>query len=172
MGSSFFRRAAGTFALLTALSGCAGGPAPVNTDSTSAAAAAVPLPRIDSTEWRCVRLVDAGGRQVDVTDRPPTLRIEPEGRASGFAGVNRYFADVTFGSVTSPPEPLRFGPVGATRMAGPPERMALEGAFTAMLGTVRSARVMSAPGGPLLVLTSERGDCAFFERMAGADPSR
>lgn len=112
-----------------------------------------------------MRLVDAGGRHVDVTDRPPTLRIEPEGRASGFAGVNRYFADVTFGSVTVPPEPLRFGPVGATRMAGPPNRMALEEAFTSMLGTVRSARVMSAPGGPLLVLASERGDCAFFERI-------
>jgi hypothetical protein len=50
-------------------------------------------------------------------------------------------------------------------MAGPPERMALEEAFTSMLGTVRSARVMSAPGGPLLFLTSERGDCAFFERI-------
>jgi heat shock protein HslJ len=168
MGSPFFRRAAGTFALLTALFGCAGGPASVKTGSTSAAAHAESLPRIDSTEWRCVRLVDAGGRHVDVTDRPPTLRIEPEGRASGFAGVNRYFADVTFFSVTHPPEPLRFGPVGATRMAGPPERMALEEAFTSMLGTVRSARVMSAPGGPLLVLASERGDCAFFERI-GAD---
>ncbi|MBU3683204.1 MAG: META domain-containing protein, partial [Phycisphaerales bacterium] len=123
--------AGGALALLTLLSGCSGGPAPAATGGTSAALQATPLPRIDSTEWRCVRLVDAGGRQVDVTDRPPTLRIEPEGRASGFAGVNRYFADVTFGSVTSPPEPLRFGPVGATRMAGPPERMALEGAFTA-----------------------------------------
>jgi len=172
MESSFLRRAAGTFALLTIFSGCSAGPAPAATGGTSAAAHAEPLPRIDSTEWRCVRLVDAGGRQVDVTDRPPTLRIEPEGRASGFAGVNRYFADVTFSSVTSPPEPLRFGPVGATRMAGPPERMALEEAFTSMLGTVRSARVTSAPGGPLLVLTSERGDCAFFERMAGEDPSR
>ena len=159
-------------AFLALAVGCAGGPAPAATAGTSAAAQAVSLPRIDSTEWRCVRLVDAGGTQVDVTDRPPTLRIEPDGRASGFAGVNRYFADVTFSSVTAPPEPLRFGPVGATRMAGPPERMALEEAFTAMLGTVRSARVMSAPGGPMLVLASERGDCAFFERMAGEDPSR
>ena len=167
MEGSLSRLAAGAFALLTALFGCAGGPTSLKTGSTSAAAHAESLPRIDSTEWRCVRLVDAGRKHVDVTDRPPTLRIEPEGRASGFAGVNRYFADVTFGSVTVPPEPLRFGPVGATRMAGPPERMALEEAFTSMLGTVRSARVMSAPGGPLLVLTSEWGDCAWFERERG-----
>ena len=111
MGCVVIRSVLGAFALLTLLSGCAGEPAPVTTGSTSAAAHAESLPRIDSTEWRCVRLVDAGGRHVDVTDRPPTLRIEPEGRASGFAGVNRYFADVTFGSVTVPPEPLRFGPV-------------------------------------------------------------
>jgi heat shock protein HslJ len=63
--------------------------------------------------------------------------------------------------------PLRFGPVGATRMAGPPERMALEEAFTSMLGTVRSASVAAGPRGAMLTLRNERGDCARFEPAGG-----
>jgi heat shock protein HslJ len=80
--------------------------------------------------------------------------------------VNRYFASATFGNARTQPEPLRFGPVGATRMAGPPERMALEHAFTAMLESVRFSQVKSGATGPLLVLSSERGEVARFEPIA------
>jgi hypothetical protein len=34
------------------------------------------LPRIDSTEWRCVRLVDAGRMYVDVTNRHSDTRTD------------------------------------------------------------------------------------------------
>ena len=106
----------------------------------------------------------ADGTPVSVTDQPPSLLISAEGRASGFAGVNRYFAEATVGNAINHANvPLRFGPVGATRMAGPPERMALEQAFTSMLGGVRSAAIASGPRGAVLTLRNERGDCARFE---------
>ena len=122
------------------------------------------LPGIDRTEWTCVELIGIDGKPVAVTDQPPSLFISAEGRASGFAGVNRYFAEATIGNAINYANvPLRFGPVGATRMAGPPERMALEDAFTSMLGGVRSAAIASGPRGALLTLRNERGDCARFE---------
>ncbi len=135
--------------------------------------AAVALPRIDAVEWRCIELRSADGAPVPVSDRAPTLRIGADWRASGFAGVNRYFTEATIDSTPGPDAPLRFGPVGATRMAGPPERMELERAFTEMLGSVRSARIAAEPSGPVLTLRNERGTCARFvpeppdERGAG-----
>lgn len=134
-------------------------------------ATGVALPRIDAVEWRCTELIGPGGAKVDVTDRPPSLRIGADGRASGFAGVNRYFAEAKPGNAIAQPEPLRFGPVGATRMAGPPERMELERAFTAMLEGVRSFSVGAGPRGPVLTLNDERGPCARFE-PAEADAGR
>ena len=122
------------------------------------------LPGIDRTEWTCVELTGADGKPIAVTDQPPSLFISAEGRASGFAGVNRYFAEATVGNAINYDNvPLRFGPVGATQMAGPPERMALEDAFTSMLGGVRSAAIASSPRGAVLTLRNERGDCARFE---------
>lgn len=122
------------------------------------------LPGIDRTEWTCVEPTGADGKPIAVTDQPPSLFISAEGRASGFAGVNRYFAKATVGNAINYDNvPLRFGPVDATRMAGPPERMALEDAFTSMLGGVRSAVIASGPRGAVLTLRNERGDCARFE---------
>lgn len=137
--------------------------APAPTAPGGGTTAAVAMPSIDRTAWTCIELLGADGRPVAVTDRPPTLLIGADGRASGFAGVNRFFAEAEIGnSITAATAPLRFGPVGATRMAGPPERMALEEAFTAMLGSVRSAAVMNEARGPVLTLSNERGACARF----------
>lgn len=124
------------------------------------------LPRIDAVTWRCVKLVDPSGNPVELSGRPPTLRISAEGKASGFAGVNRYFADATFGNSSNGSLPLRFGPVGATRMAGPPERAAIESAFVAMLDAVRSSRITASGSEPMLVMQSEKGDCAWFSPQA------
>jgi heat shock protein HslJ len=160
---------ASSIVLATVLTACGttgGGP--------NAAAPAAPraLPRIDAVEWRCTELTGPGGAKVDVTDRPPSLRIGSDGRATGFAGVNRFFAEATFGNaIAGTPEPLRFGPIGATRMAGPPERMELERAFTAMVEGVRSAAVSAGPGGPILTLSGDAGPCARFE-PSGPDAER
>ena len=135
-------------------------------------AAARPLPTITGTEWRCAEIVDANGSLVAVTGKPPTLLISADAKVSGFAGVNRYFSTATLASVMAPPIPLEFGPIGATRMAGPPDRMELETAFTLMLSRVRFAQVVGAAaagtGGDAasadaaLVLSGDAGVLARF----------
>jgi len=135
-------------------------------------AAALPLPNITGTQWRCTEIADADGSLVPVTGEPPTLLIAADAKVSGFAGVNRYFSTATFASVMRPPIPLKFGPVGATRMAGPPDRMELETAFTSMLARVRFAQVVGAAaagtgGGAAsadaaLVLSGDAGVLARF----------
>lgn len=126
------------------------------------------MPGLTDTEWRCIELFDANGVPLDTTRNPPTLRIARDGRASGFAGVNRYGCDASIGNSISLRMRLAFGPVMTTRMAGPPERMALEQAFTAMLGTVRESDVsIGADGATTLVLRNERGVCARFAAGSG-----
>ena len=114
------------------------------------------LPSLTGTEWNCIELIGPDGTPVPVTDRPPTISIAADGKVSGFAGVNRFFTEATFGNTTTAVTPVKFGPVGATRMAGPPERMQLEGAFTSMLDRARSAQVVAGRGAaarPTLVLS-------------------
>ena len=57
-------------------------------------------------------------------------------------------------------------------MAGPPERMALEQAYTAMLESVRFAVVTGESRGPMLTLRDERGDCARFVLAPATDKSK
>ena len=160
---------AATAVIVVTLASCASSPDPrpaASDPRPAAQGSGTPtlLPGIDRTEWTCVQLTGADGKPIAVTDQPPSLFISAEGRASGFAGVNRYFAEATVGNAINYDNvPLRFGPVGATRMAGPPERMALEDAFTSMLGGVRSAAIASGPRGAVLTLRNERGDCSRFE---------
>ena len=138
--------------------------------ATPTTAAAAPMPGLTDTDWRCIELFDANGAPVDITGDPPTLRIAADGRASGFAGVNRYGCDARIGNAISARMPLSFGPVMATRMAGPPERMRLEQAFTAMLGTVRESDIEVGSGGSAaLVLRTDRAVCARF--AAGSAPA-
>ena len=133
---------------------------------------AVPLPSITGTQWSCTEVADATGSLVAVTGEPPTLLIGADAKVSGFAGVNRYFSTAAFASVMAPPIPLKFGPIGATRMAGPPERMELESAFTSMLARVSFAQVVggaaksagrtSTPADAALVLSGDAGILARF----------
>ena len=130
------------------------------------AADAKRLPSLTGTDWNCIELIGQDGTSVPVTDRPPTISITADAKASGFAGVNRFFTEATFGNTTTAVTPLTFGPVGATRMAGPPERMQLEGAFTSMLERVRAAAVVAgsstAAARPTLVLTDGERMLARF----------
>lgn len=69
--------------------------------------------------------------------RLPTLRLDAEtAQASGFAGVNRFT-----GSYELDAEGLSFGPLASTRMAGPPEAMALEQVYLEALSRVDSWRM-------------------------------
>lgn len=141
------------------------------------------MPAITGVEWVCVDLFDSAGAPQPVSTQPPTMLIDASGKASGFAGVNRFFSEATFGNSITAATPIRFGPVGATRMAGPPERMALESAFTSMLSRVRSARVASAAEGDahgpsrpraataMLVLSGDDGVLARFIPVPDGSPA-
>ena len=85
-------------------------------------------------EWRCTRI----GSRTLTEDRTPTLLMTDEGKASGFAGVNRWFGTFSVDGST-----LNFGMMGMTRMAGPPERMLLEQAYADALAAVTRWSVSS-----------------------------
>ena len=85
-------------------------------------------------EWRCTRI----GSRTLTEDRTPTLLMTDDGKASGFAGVNRWFGTYSVDGST-----LKFGMMGMTRMAGPPERMQLEQTYADALAAVTRWSVSS-----------------------------
>lgn len=109
---------------LTACVATARDPSGTQHDGTVSAASA---PTIVGNEWRCTRL----GAAAPPADCMPTFALEAGGKASGFAGVNRWF-----GTCTANGASLAFGPLAATRMAGPPERMELERQYLQVIASV------------------------------------
>lgn len=97
---------------------------PSASDSTRAPS---PAHVITGGEWRCIRL----GTVMPPADCTPTFRLGADGKAGGFAGVNRWS-----GTCTATGASLAFGPLVATRMAGPPERMELEQQYLRAMATV------------------------------------
>ena len=85
-------------------------------------------------EWRCARI----GSRTLTEGSTPTLLMTAEGKASGFAGVNRWFGTCSIDGPT-----LKFGMLGMTRMAGPPDRMQLEQTYADALATVTRWSVSS-----------------------------
>jgi len=84
--------------------------------------------------WQVVRVA---GATMPTGARAPTLVLDAEqGQASGFAGVNNYF-----GAYDLVGERLSFGALATTRMAGPPELMAMEQIFLEALGGVDGWRM-------------------------------
>lgn len=85
----------------------------------------------------------------------PTLSFSSETRAAGFAGCNRWFADVnrTNGGVT-------FGAVGTTRMMCPPAQMDIERQFLERLSQTMSAHL---DGRQLVLLGDEAAELARFD---------
>lgn len=100
---------------------------------------------------------DLDGEWVLVTDaaRPPTIAFANDG-ASGFAGCNRWFAQVSRADAA-----LRFSGVGATRMACPDPDMAVEGHFLNVLEHTRAAR---REGDTLILLGEDGGELARLVR--------
>ncbi len=104
----------------------------------------IPDAPLTSTEWECSSIA---GQAMPEGPRP-TLTITLPDRANGLAGVNRYFGSVDFDR-----ESMRFSKLGATRMAGPPERMELERSFLDALERSRAFRLE----GPSLTLMDDAG---------------
>lgn len=70
---------------------------------------------------------------------PRTLLLGADGRASGFAGVNRYFGTYTLDSDGA----FLMKGMGSTKMAGPPEEMRGEQEFLEALQNSTSAKMES-----------------------------
>ena len=68
--------------------------------------------------------------------KTPTLEILEDGSAAGVSGVNRYRTRLELSDGR-----LAFGPTAGTKMAGPPEAMALESDFLARLDAVSTYQV-------------------------------
>lgn len=100
------------------------------------------LPRALVGEWLVVSI---GGEAI--TDTPsgngvrrsgghPTLRLEPNGQASGSGGINRWSSTLTV--LDGATGAGQFASIASTMMAGPPELMDVESAFLRALGEARS----------------------------------
>ena len=68
----------------------------------------VPASEALAGDWRVLAI---GEESVQEATKP-TLTFDAEGKVSGLGGCNRFFGSVEFGEET-----LKFGPLGATRMA-------------------------------------------------------
>jgi len=167
------------------LAGCATSPA-----SSPRGEVRTPGPPVTGVSWRLDRLDGlvrseprdvARGADLEaaIAERPPSLRFDGPDRArpdrvTGFAGVNRCSGPVAIGDPGPFGDiPLRFGPLATTRMAGPPERMALEAAFLAMLGEVRAVRTASGTAGAAatLILLGDAGPLATFTAEPDDEPA-
>ena len=119
-----------------------------------------PLPQaLAGTAWQVVALPRfslAPGTSLSLASL--TLRFEEPGRAAGNSGVNRFSAQVNADA-----SQLRFVSPISTRMAGPPELMALESEFLGRLQAVSAwkidgsrLRLSDAAGLELIVLERAR----------------
>jgi len=111
------------------------------------AASAVPDASLTNTYWKVGTLSGASFTPAD-GDREPHLVLDDAGQAKGFAGCNRFF-----GSYERVENALRFGPLGATRMACE-HAMDVEDRLLAALARVRFYEIR----GDSLTLRDEAGD--------------
>lgn len=99
--------------------------------ATDSASVGMTAGSITGREWRLVSLGDGDDEPLEETARPVTLRLdEPSGKASGYAGCNRYNGPYTLSG-----DRLTFGPAAMTRMACQ-VGMSTEQRFAAMLPSV------------------------------------
>ena len=84
-----------------------------------------PIASLAGQSWICVTL---DGAAITAT-RPPTITFDGAGRVNGFSGVNRFGGSVESAKAGE----LHFGQMMSTKMAGPPEQMALESSFLSAL---------------------------------------
>ena len=112
---------------------------------------------MDEVVGRSWMVTDLSGEAVDES-RPPTLHFEEDGQVYGTGGVNR-----VRGTWTLAEGRLAFGPIVATLMAGPPERMATERAVLGLLSAPLTVTVADDE----LLLSAEDGRTA---RLVPAPP--
>jgi heat shock protein HslJ len=118
-------------------------------------------------------LVALDGKPVEAVGKPITLEVAEDAAVAGVSGVNRFMtrletADLAEGR-------LAFAPAAGTRMAGPPEAMALEQAFLERLSAVATFSVdddvLRLWAGDNEALTFERAGAALPGPGGGDDPT-
>jgi heat shock protein HslJ len=102
-------------------------------------------------------LVEIDGAPVAEVGKTPTLEIVSDGTVSGVGGVNRFQTQLNLVDGR-----MSFGPVAATKMAGPPEAMDLESTYFTRLGAVTSYEI----DGETLRLWAGDNKALTFERTA------
>jgi heat shock protein HslJ len=131
-----------------------------------------PFPRLKSMIEQTLEgswlVVEIDGEPVDPA-APRSVRFEDD-RISGKVGVNRFTGSFTLNGAM-----LEVGPVALTRMAGPPDLMALEQRFTSHLeGALEVGRegteLTLSEGGQAILLSraptlSVRGTVTYRERI-------
>jgi len=105
-------------------------------------ATAASLAALGELELRLTRLVVGGEEHALPAERPLTARLAAPGKIAGRSAVNQYSGGFELGEDGA----LRWsGGFLMTRMAGPPEAMALEDRFLAAL--TASTRLLASPSG-------------------------
>lgn len=114
-------------------------------------------PSLDGTSWVLQAFGPDGSQTPVLPDTTVTLLFE-DGRVSGSANCNTYFADVTQDGSA-----LSFGPIGSTRMACPEPIMQQENDFLAAMASVNHYVVAEGQ----LTLTYDGGLLIFATAPAG-----
>lgn len=131
--------------LLLALGSCT----PKATPAGVAAFAPLQWSALTGAPYRLTGLTLKGKATPLPDTRRPTIQFGDNGAVSGMAGVNRY----STGATVSGKDTLAWtGPIAATKMAGPPEAMALESAF---LGALEAATRISLRDGKLTLASAD-----------------
>ncbi|MBS0189739.1 MAG: META domain-containing protein [Phycisphaerales bacterium] len=94
----------------------------------------------------------------DAAAKRPTLDIRPDGKVSGFAGVNRLTSSLDVEGVKK--GQFKLSPAAVTRMAGPAYAMALESKYLDALNKATGFRME----GSSLVLLDGTTEMASFTR--------
>ena len=112
---------------------------------------------LTGTEWSLEGFEKRGKKATSdtalVAGTTITLSIGADGRATGSAGVNRYFGKAEVGQ----DDRITFGRMASTRRGGPPEAMAQERTYLKQLSEVSNWAV----DGDRLVLTGKDGSFAL-----------
>ena len=103
------------------------------------------LAAVKDTTFLLVRMVVNSSNLALDPNSPITLSLAADGHVSGSAAINRYHGGYT---LSNDGNFALTGPLVTTRMAGPPELMALEDSFLGALGKVTA--LQPAEGGAAL----------------------
>ena len=97
------------------------------------------------------------GKEYKLTDEKPFIKLENDGKVSGFASINRFFGSMLIDNQGS----VKWtAPFGSTRMAGPPELMEQENSF---LNALQKTESFSIERTYLYIQTSDgRTELTFY----------